>query len=812
MNDLYQLLLLQESSKIDHYPSFRCMIQAYSRFQPNGPKALAILEAWNQVWMGDMERSPTRADYHSVLEAYAVAREDDHVLEGSQVALEIVQQLDQWGFTMRPNLLSQSLAVCCVSNVFFHVDNSHELGALHQEFQNVVLKRLVDELENATTTEFESEENVHWATMALGSVIQYYAECHALVREEDVVSFLSSGLIQLWVSLSHTYSIKWNETQSASFVNKQRWQEHVGTATISFFKLIEKTSTDQVLLDRKTTFQVMNDALRLVEEVNVSPLHTEHYYRAIKAAKRSNCADEELMSDWVQRMQTNHSEFSQEESIGSSEQTKSWNCLMMAFHELEQYDEVLRIWQTWGRSSRVRKDSISFATILKSLAKEGTFKAAEKAHSIWKKMVSAEPTKRYIHPTSQHYAHVMSAWSNTRDPRAHAFCQEVMDHLLEESIYNTDLQPGLSHYTSLIGSQGWNRRDAESRKSVFKAINELLESNFELDMQAYRACFAALSRTQSTDGARIAQEMLNQCLKKSLKPDARCFQAVMRGWAESQSSKALEYCENLIVQLESIYEASGKQSAFRPNSHCYVSMIMAAMYSSEKSGPTAESILNRMLDASERNMSDEPDKAVYSAVMKAYANDGSVENVERIFRRMETAFNEGNFRAAPDARSGAILMHAWAKSEDPEKAFRSRQLLMDMLGEFEGGNLDMMPTIQCFNAALNSCAFSESNRPEVKTEIVRVAIETMADMEKCHGEASEYAFRQIFHIIGRFVDDKVERLDLAAAFFQKCCQAGYVSEHIVRIIKSRIPELYCKIPGDDPSRLPSKWTRRISQS
>jgi hypothetical protein len=777
---------------------------------------LAILEAWNQVWIGDMERSPTLADYHSVLEAYAMSSEHStDIMEGSQVAMEALQRLDQWGFTMQPNLLSHSLAVCCISNVFFHVDNSKELRSLHQEFQNSYMKRLLGALEDKTNDVAMNQETRHWASWALGSVIRYLAvmDGNESVSVDDPRRILLNGWIQRWISLSRDYWIQIgkNATTGSQEERIKRWKEQVDMTAMAFFKQVEKATTLTDCTDLAAISESMDDVLRLLERINVKLLQTEHYYRAIKAANRSRCVDENSVSSWVERMRANHTALVTEESIQPLEQTKAWNCLMMAYHEMGNHDEVLRLWQELNRSSHVRKDSISFAIILKSLAKEGTFKAAQKAHAIWKKMVSVEPARRYIHPTSVHYAHVMSAWSNSRDPRAHTFCQEIMDHLLEESAHDSDLEAGLAHYTSLIGSHGWSRRDSESQRRVFKAINDLVKSGLTLDMQAYQACFAALTRTQSTDGATVSQQLLRQSIKQGLQPDARCFQAVLRAWAESKDPQAINNCEKLIAELESSYVASGKQSSFRPNSHCYVSMIMATMYSAGKCGPTAESILDRMLNAAKQNMADDPDKAVYSSVMKAYAGDGSAADVERIYQRMEKAFADGNYRAEPDSRSCSILLHAWAKSEDPEKAFRTRQLLVDMFKAYESGNVNMMPNVQCYNAALNSCAFSDSKSEKVNTEVVRLAIETVIDMERYHGEITEYAFRQIFHILGRFVADKADRLDLTAAYFQKCCEAGYVSEHVMRVIKSRIPEFYSKLPGDNIARLPSQWTRRVSQ-
>ncbi len=813
LQDLYQSLQGNDSN-ID-CASFRCLLQAYSRFQPNGPQALAILEAWNHVWMGDMERSPTLADYHSVLEAYAMASKDstDIMLEGSQVALEALQRLDQWGFTMQPNLLSHSLAVCCISNVFFHVDNSQDLRSLHQAFQNKYVKRLLGALEDPTNDVAMNQETRHWATMALGSVIRYFAIMDGNGSVDNPHRMVYAGWMQQWISLSRDYWMQLNDDTEAGFYEQriQRWKEHVDMTALSFFKQVEKASSlsDRLHDNRTVLSRILDDTLLLIEKINAKPLHTEHYYRAIKAAKRTRCVDENAVINWAERMRANHTALATDESIQPLEQTKAWNCLMMAYYELGNHDKVLRLWQDLNRSSHVRKDSISFAIILKSLAKQGTFKAAQKAHAIWKKMVSIDPAKRNIHPTSVHYAHVMSAWSNSRDPRAHTFCQDIMDHLLEESVHDPNLEPGLAHYTSLIGSHGWSRGDSESQRLLFKAINDLVKSGLTLDMQAYQACFAALTRTQSTDGATFAQQLLWQSIKQGLQPDARCFQAVLRAWAESKDPQAFNNCEKLIVELESSYLASGKQSSFRPNSHCYVSMITATMYTAGNCGPTAESILDRMINAAKENVADEPDKSVYSSVMKAYAHDGSAADVERIYQRMEKAFADGNYKAAPDSRSCAILLHAWARSEDPEKAFRTRQLLVDMFKAYESGNVDMMPNIQCYNATLNSCAFSDTKNEEQNTEIVRLALETIADMEKYYGEITEYAFRQIFHILGRFVADKADRLDLTATLFQKCCQAGYVSEHVMRIIKSRIPDFYSKLPGDKIARLPSQWTRRV---
>lgn len=135
---------------------FQRMLQLYANIIPNsGFDALEMLHDWNDLYHGNIQLAATKENYNQILQSYLniellnnnsnnnnplantntnelLSDENQNhqhnyndyyrtIYEGSLVAIEIREQLEQWGYTMEPDVRTYQLVIQCISNTIQHM-------------------------------------------------------------------------------------------------------------------------------------------------------------------------------------------------------------------------------------------------------------------------------------------------------------------------------------------------------------------------------------------------------------------------------------------------------------------------------------------------------------------------------------------------------------------------------------------------------------------------------------------------------------------------------------------------------------------
>ena len=178
--------------------------------------------------------------------------------------------------------------------------------------------------------------------------------------------------------------------------------------------------------------------------------------------------------------------------------------------------------------------------------------------------------------------------------------------------------------------------------------------------------------------------------------------------------------------------------------------------------------------------------------------------------RMVEAYQNGNSLAKPDARSWNLLIQAYAKSTISDKATRTRTILEQVCHSYNQGDLEMKPEAALFLGVLNACAYTKTQSKDIKREVVRMALATLKEMDEYVGGPDRFAYRQIFHVVGRHVDDSKERIQMTRIMFERCCQDGFVDGNVLRLLGRYAPSLFKKLPVKSEAELPRSWTRKVN--
>jgi hypothetical protein len=232
----------------------------------------------------------------------------------------------------------------------------------------------------------------------------------------------------------------------------------------------------------------------------------------------------------------------------------------------------------------------------------------------------------------------------------------------------------------------------------------------------------------------------------------------------------------------------------------------------------AEKILEQMEAQAAAGIAEFPNVRVYTAVMKARYKTGDPDaaiHVEELLRRMKAAYENGNVYAKPDSHTMTLLLQSWGRSTVPNKAAIAWGIHKQMVEAYDRGDLDMRPSPFSLGAVLYACAHSNATEKETKNEVVKIALTALNDLDAItNGASNEFAFRYIFRVITSQIDNASERALHAKVLLQRCCEAGFVSDWIVHILRKEVPSLYYQLPKTSTNKisLPKNWSRNCTPS
>lgn len=181
---------------------------------------------------------------------------------------------------------------------------------------------------------------------------------------------------------------------------------------------------------------------------------------------------------------------------------------------------------------------------------------------------------------------------------------------------------------------------------------------------------------------------------------------------------------------------------------------------------------------------------------------------------MEKRFRDGEEDFKPNTRTYTSVIDAWAKSGEKGAAMRAEQILNNMITRFDAtGDLDVKPNVHTANAVCNACAFSK--HPDDREEALQIAfrvfewLDNQSDMKP-----DSYTYTILLSVCSNLLprDDNFTRFSHARLFFDRCREAGFVNDYVLRKLRQTV--------GDDnysalidyrndtsAATLPSSWTR-----
>jgi len=284
----------------------------------------------------------------------------------------------------------------------------------------------------------------------------------------------------------------------------------------------------------------------------------------------------------------------------------------------------------------------------------------------------------------------------------------------------------------------------------------------------------AWSRTNSGRGAAICEQILYKVAQQLIAdnddalaniPWPNLCTVVLDAWATSGEDGAAEKAEALISGMKDVSERTdGKVPP--PSIITYNTMLKAYARQAASGGNAAEAacanaerILSELEEAGraendESNIASteeecevsrlQPNQVSYTTVIDCYAKSAlgkeAAEGAERIFRRMEKAYESGCSEARPSVPSFNTVIDAWVKSGLVRGPIAAEEILKKMIYLHEKGIKDVEPTVVSFSSVMNGWAKSQQNGSAERALEIYQMMEDMKEAGTISARPNAYTY------------------------------------------------------------------------
>jgi hypothetical protein len=289
--------------------------------------------------------------------------------------------------------------------------------------------------------------------------------------------------------------------------------------------------------------------------------------------------------------------------------------------------------QQLPNSSNVTVTSVVCDTVINAWAQLGTWKAAERAEEIYRRMQLLGRSSRHVllQPTQHTVATVIHGWAmcNGGGPAA-LRAQQILDQMLKQSLdpsLEVDVQPDTVIFNSCIHAWASSRDPQAGTKAagLLKQMQDLHETKrYDClpDTITYNSVLSAWSHSGHVNAAPRAEQILQEMIQAHRKypqtapaPCTISYNNVLNAWSKSKLDGAPGRAEKILkfmIQNDDI----------QPDVYSFTSVLDALAKSKEPDKATrARALLDQLLDLYDSTKSEslKPSQVPFNAVLNAAA-------------------------------------------------------------------------------------------------------------------------------------------------------------------------------------------------
>ena len=805
-----------------------------------GKRTASILEAWGDLYGGDMNYAPTINEFNIVLDAYAKCSSTDYdsyskdsfPAERSWELYSMLSRLDDP--TLLPNIASCSHLVLALSNhafvmqyakKTFESQMNSEIAAIRAYSAWKTMIDMISDNKEITDNDLNLAWRAHVKMLAMSS--------NGMLRREDSDNSgddlglnVGSDSEELFIRMLQIHSDNTKNRGVSNYLS-QAFSSVMKAWTKEQNVRIERSKNARNHGQEATQVDAIKHAaksvaalLEFMKEHGLTPT-PEHYASTIQAYARCLAVDNDNTTNVV------------------LPQVRK----LLSEMEIDHLDTLLnKQWDGQLVDTREKIPASTFRTVIEC----------------------------FYHTKRRGFGH------RNENIQAAKVLERMMD-LYERDLLWIDrgqkpLTTALNRVFRMIADSRPSSQDVTYATTLFERFRSLEarkggeDSKIyapQLSSASYQIYLTLLSRSNCKDSARGIKEVLDMMEVDKVKIDTAHSVTAIKGLVKLGKGEDKLIARDLLFDAIKKYDNLSvvEQNACKFNA----SALYAAMISPTKSAEALSLLKSLQMqydDTMDPNM--KPDLVLYSTVLNAIAADGKIDQwkdekaleilglieeayrngddtmmpnkfcftpvieilarselpsasvlAEEILERMNELYRRtGIDNVKPDAQVYIAVMKALARSRTPLKAKRAWQLCQEMEMKFFDGDNDFKPSVIALSTVLNACAFTD--RQEEYKEVLHIALKAQnALMEKgCYGEPDSFFYDSLIKVFGLLLTGKArqsQREDLISATFDRCCKDGVVNKRILSAIQRFYPKYFKQLPGYEYGKvqmksLPTQWT------
>ncbi|CAB9511104.1 Pentatricopeptide repeat-containing protein [Seminavis robusta] len=317
-----------------------------------------------------------------------------------------------------------------------------------------------------------------------------------------------------------------------------------------------------------------------------------------------------------------------------------------------------------------------------------------------------------------------------------------------------------------------------------------------------------------------AQNILNDMGKvPGLEPDVISLSTVAAAWANSRDAQAAPRAEEILHRME--------EQGMNPTTITYNTVLRSLIHSPADVGKAmrAEEIVRRMEERYEAGHGEcRPSIRTYQSLISAWSRtdlSGTAQKAEQVLHFLDKKSQEepGYSDLEPNAHCFGAAIHAWAYSQEEQKATRAYNILSHMRDLYEKqGKEHCKPSVVVYTSVINACAnpFLEDEK-EPSYQIAQTAMQELCDNQQRYGWPNFLTYAAFLQVCETTLQQR-KRDEVVRTTFTKCCEAGQAGDIVIeKLRRAASKELYEELmidtgieqPNTGIYSLPRSWTRRV---
>ena len=370
-------------------------------------------------------------------------------------------------------------------------------------------------------------------------------------------------------------------------------------------------------------------------------------------------------------------------------------------------------------------------------------------------------------------------------------------------------------------------RSNDAALEVMETLKHMNRDKMNVGSEHYSAAINCLVKSRKGEHKLKARDLLFEAIKgynelSSKEKEASKFNAAALYASMISPAKSSEAI-SLLMTLEKEYARTSDRH-LKPNLILYSSVLRAiasdrkrAQWKNEKALEIYRSIDDMYTEGDAEMM---PNKYCCTSILQVLSKsefEDATDIAQGILERMDELYiKTGDRDVQPDSRLFFALMKIWASSNREFKARQAWMLCQEMENRYKkDGNPSMKPTIVYLNIVLHACAYTMDASERKEAFIVAEEVQRIISDNKVYGTADSTSYNNIMKVYYFLLKDpsqKKEREDGISAAFGTCCQEGLLDEKVLKSLGRFFPLFFKKLPGYSNGRvtvddLPEVWSR-----